>query len=251
MVTAARQNSSPFDQTIHSEKIRDPQRIAALLKLAKDSRVLISISIGGISGRFTSAIIKVDNAANYLWLDELQPGMGNQELLRQRQFKVQLRLNGIFMSFSATVDDVGSESGIAYYKLDFPKLVDYWQRRAAYRVRLFVPVNVDVETSDGQQFSGTIIDLSTLGLALAIPDHFPFKFAHGELIPTCRFQLLEDDVIDCQLTMRSYLYNKFNHKHRVGCQFVKISKPNQRRIARYVANTERQRRNCTVVNGGG
>jgi len=249
MVTPARQNSSPFDQTIHSEKIRNPQRIAALLKLVKDSRVLISISISGISGRFTSAIIQVDDAANYLWLDELQPGIGSQELLRRRQFKIQLRLNGIFMSFSATVDDVGSESGIAFYKLDFPTLVDYWQRRAAYRLRLFTPVNIDVETSDGQQFSGTIIDISTLGLALAIPDHFSFKFAHGELIPTCRFQLPEDDVIDCQLAMRSYLHNKVNRNHRIGCQFVEISKPDQRRIARFVANTERQRRNRTIATG--
>lgn len=246
MTLPLRNGKRTIEQEVRSEKIRNPRRLGALLKLASEHHVLISVSIAGVTGRYTSAIIKVSDTDQYLLLDELQPAIGNQELLRTRQLKVQLRLNGVFMSFSAPVTDVGSESGIAFYRLPFPKILDYWQRRAAFRARVMESVTVRIISDDQEQFSGTIFDISTQGIALTVPDTMEFSFETGNVFPSCRFELPGEEAIDCSLALRFISRSRITRTYRLGCQFVNLNRKDQRNIARFVATIERTRRSRMV-----
>ncbi|HKJ09227.1 MAG TPA: flagellar regulator YcgR PilZN domain-containing protein [Gammaproteobacteria bacterium] len=223
-----------------SERITDPGQILTLLRRASDARDLLTIVLADSPRPYNSAILKVDPEEGCLLLDELNPPDGHQRLVQTRQLRASCRIRGIELSFQATVTEVGGEAGIAFYRVALPPVLQYHQRRADYRVQvgrgLAIPVYLTIE-SEGT-LEGQLSDLSAGGLSMRLETRRSLE--RGQRIEQCAIPLPKGEQIRSALEIR-YARPEENPKWlRTGARFLNLTRAQQSRIQRFVAQLERE-----------
>lgn len=229
-----------IDYRSEGEHVTDPMQIAALLKKVKDSRTLIQVTLPGRATEYNSALLDIQPEQGYLLLDELTPAEGHQLLTAQCELTATIRLRGVDMRFTGTVQEIGGQAGIAYYRVEFPQRLYYRQRRAAYRVRLgmglLIPFNIARE--DGKPYQGRLDDISLGGLGAELKQQTPFD--PGDLLPGCAIQLPNGDKIDCEIEVRYISKDQQHKKFHLGARFVNLDRTHQHILQRFVAEAERE-----------
>lgn len=226
------------------ELITQPARIAQLLTHLQQARALLGVKIPGNADIYGSAVLKVVPEQAYLLLDELHPQAGHHRLLHSARAAIQARLNGAPIEFDADLLDAGRHAAIAFYRIAFPGLVCYTQRRRAHRVTLgpgqTVPLSIGAPGDS--LYRGVLHDLSVTGVGAQFVHHAPPPFKQGELLSRCVLQMSPSYRLNSQLEVRFQSYDKFQSLTRLGGRFVGLEPGQQQLVQRTVAALERKHR---------
>ena len=225
------------------DTLTDPLRIRKFLQGLHDQRSLLTIRIGSSDEKFTSAIIGLDANTNRLRLDELKPETGHQRLIDIGACRALGFLNGISVQFTAAIVESGQEEGTRYYVAAIPNTLNYLQRRDNVRVNVSAanPVNATVTADNGSTIQGELKDISLGGLGLRFQKELPESFqADGHVHICFPWPPNPRETFTCDAQIRLV-------KHRngplqpafIGCEFLSLSKPEQRRIERLVMTLQR------------
>ncbi|GLS03936.1 hypothetical protein GCM10007860_10820 [Chitiniphilus shinanonensis] len=118
------------------------------------------------------------------------------------------------------------------------------QRRQHFRLTLPLTPSVICEfsVSEDTRLNALIADLSAGGLGLS--SHVPLPVLVGQTLFDCRFQLPGFGVIETDLQVEDAQETEQRsgaHLIHYGCQFVGLSRPDQQKVQRYLAQLERRR----------
>ncbi|MEJ2687887.1 MAG: flagellar brake protein [Gammaproteobacteria bacterium] len=239
-MTDASTSQRPSQYQSQSERITDPGQIVTLLRRASEARDLLTIVLPDSPKPYNSAILKVDPEEGSLLLDELNPADGHRRLVEARQLRASCRIRGIELSFQATVSEVGGDAGIAFYRVALPPVLHYHQRRAHYRVQvgrgLAIPVYLTIE-SEGT-LEGQLSDLSAGGLSMRLETSLPLT--RGQRIEQCTIPLPKGEQFRAPLEIRFARPEENPKWLRAGARFLNLSRAQQSRIQRFVAQLERE-----------
>lgn len=232
------QRTSQYQSQI--ERLTDPAQIVTLLRRASEARDLLTVILPDSPRRYNSAILKVDPEQGVVLLDELNPPEGHERLVAARRLRASCHIRGIELSFQATVSEVGGDAGIAFYRIPLPQELHYHQRRANYRVQvgrgLAIPVYLTLGTDDALE--GQLSDLSAGGLSMRLETGRSLN--RGQRVEQCTIPLPKGDQIRSALEIR-YARAEENAKWlRAGARFLDLTRAQQSRIQRFVAQLERE-----------
>ena len=225
------------------ETLTDSSRIKKLLQDLHNQRGLLTISIEHCSEKFTSAIISINTNDNHFLLDELKPDTGHQQLTEAGKCRVHGFVNGVSIQFTTDILDSSFENGIRYYTATIPNSLKYLQRRQNVRASISAanPVGATIDPNEGAAVNGELKDISVGGLGLKFQKDLPESFHTGDHI-TVAFRWPPDpkDIFSCQAEIRLI-------KHKadplqpafIGCEFIDLTKVEQRRIERLVMTLQR------------
>jgi c-di-GMP-binding flagellar brake protein YcgR len=237
MGESSRISSAPDTQM---ELVEDPLRILRLLERLKSSHSLISVSHPGFSEPCSSSILEVDTTRELVLLDELLPFDGQKRLQTDKPLAITGRIQGVRTAFSGVLQEIGYAGGIAFNCLSLPRHIDYEQRRSDYRVRIGAgqSFEVSVEAPGGEHLKGRMYDLSVGGIGVILPAQA--TVSAGEIMPACRFRLIDDQLLDCPLSIRYARSRREARALRIGGYFLGLTPAQQGAILRAIRIIERE-----------
>lgn len=219
-------------------------QICDVLRRLQAQHCLLTVQVGDLAEFFTSVILEVVREGEYLVLDALTPSEGNARLRAVQQIKVRGILDGIEVRFASRVTQINTQNGLPYYKVLFPTLIDYPQRRQVHRVP--IPLNRGFPASllmaDERILSGELRDISPEGLGIRVrtgtidleADHHTLAICQLLLQPSTEFVA---DILLCHIDppVRGRV-------PRLGARFIGLSAKQIRRIEQLCAELARKQR---------
>lgn len=233
-------NEKAFQYESTGEKVRDQQRIHLLLRRVIDEHVLLTVTLPGTHGHFSSAIIDIAPEQDYLLLDELTPAGGHEQLVKKRQMHVQARLKGVNLQFEGHLSRLIKEDGAFAYRIAFPREVTYHQKRAHFRVKIGMADEalVRFQPGENQPIEGELIDISEGGIC-ALLEKPAIELRTGASFP-CSIHL-DDEAIQCEIEARTLREEGDRGQHqRAGFRFKNLTPQQRHHIARIVARMQRK-----------
>lgn len=225
-----------------TERITDPARIAQLLKRIKDSRALLSVTVPAVTDVFLSAILHVDPAGGYFELDELAPADGHLALVAAARLNAFAQCSGVDLSFTAVLQSVERDSNGNFYRVAFPSVLYYRQRREHYRVRVSrgqtVPLLISL--AEDHAIEGLLHDISAGGLGGEFQRYQGPALALGQVLPDCELRLHGHLPVRISLEVRFVSADEPLHRVRLGARFVDIGRHEQKLIEQFVASLDRE-----------
>ena len=234
------------------DKITNTAQIIGILKKIHKRRAMLSVRIAGATSdpakSYNSAILEIkhDGTHGHIIIDELTPKEGHELLLKAGKLKARLQLDGVKISFAATLVSSGNDAGIAFYTLDIPHDMDYLQQRAYHRVRpsLAKPLTANLThglIDNGETvFQGEIYNLSAGGISIKLKSDAGATTLKPTDILTCSFTLPPKEEIICKLEVRSIHATNQQNFIRIGVRFHHLPNAVQKLIQRYIATLERE-----------
>jgi len=221
----------------------NPAHVCVLLRRLLEQRCLLTVQIGNSSDCYTSAILEVVLEDGYLVLDELTPSEGHDRLSIEPRIQIKARLDGIEVRFASSVTRINTQDGLPYYKVPFPKLIEYPQRRQSYRVP--IPLHLGLPTNillcDERVLNGELRDLSPEGLGMRVRLGVPDPTDHGQLA-ICQIVVnktleLVTDIELCHIDPPAR-----GRVPRLGARFLRLRADQERRIEQFCAELAREQR---------
>jgi c-di-GMP-binding flagellar brake protein YcgR len=226
----------------HSEKIADATRIAGLLRRIMASHALLTVRVGNEGETYNSAILEVNSEQNYVILDELNPRSGHERVAPSSPLTVRAIHDGIETVFTAAVGQVGTDNGVAYYRIGLPNTMHYYQRRSYYRATVGIAKEIVVQLHrDGAKvIKGELHDISNGGIGIRLRKELPPDIAEGETVPRCLIRFDDEDFI-CAVELRFVRQSSSRFKV-LGARFLDLTPLQQAKVARVVADLDREAR---------
>ncbi len=218
--------------------------IYVILRRAFVDHCPLTVYINDRPEAYTSAILEIVPEQAYLVLDELTPTDGHNLLLTEPRISVRAIVEGIELHFATRVTQFGEQDGLPYYRVEFPKFVDYAQRRCQYRV--MVPLNqgfeVSFDLSDERQLLGELRDLSVGGLCARIRSGELQPKIDARQIASCRILLPSQQSIVMDVELLAMDATVRSRVPRLRTRFIDLSPTAARRVAQLCAEIERLHR---------
>jgi len=224
---------------VNGDQITNRLKSQHLLEKLKAEQALLQISIPGVPETFFSSLLAIKPEDDYLLLDELNSKHAHKLLLVHKKLNVHAKLDGIGIQFSTQLITHAKESGIFFYKVEYPETVLYFQKRQNYRINIGLGVNIPIKMKrdDGSPVYGHIINLSETGAGIILDS--PYSLQLAEILPYCEVRLTDESIINCQLEVRYASMNKKTSHQHIGGKFLGVSGPDQRDLARLVIDLQR------------
>lgn len=249
-----------FQYESAAERVTDAARIFMILKGLQVARSLLTVTIPGVGERFVSTLLKVDPDRGSIWLDELAPRGGHDELLKSGQARTNASLRSVGVFFKLTLKESGEQGGVAWYRFTLPQMVHYLQRRAYYRVPVgfsrIVPVRIEPVTpapngENGgaentsvspkayppQVIHGRLHDISLGGIGLLLPRDLPIK--NGSRFERCVIDIEDSDPLVCIVEIRYVMQDFLTNMQRAGARFLSLDARQKRLIEHFSRMLER------------
>lgn len=226
------------------EILTDSVRIIGLLKRLLELRTLLTVRIADEAKEYNTAVIKVSQDKDILYLDELKPESGHSRLTPTTSIKASAHLEGVYVGFKAEIESIGEQDNIPFYRIKIPTKLEYFQRRASVRVSLSAatPLPVKLKSEDGLELEGSLADLSLGGLRVRFKEEIPAQIASGHLF-TCSFPIPPENKehLSCEFVTRAVRYKKPPNQALpfIGGQFRGISRADERQIQKMVMLLQR------------
>ncbi len=219
-----------------------PGRIPTLLAELVSTRALLTIALSGTDDVYTSAALECVTEGGYLVIDELMPGFGNACATPGRRVSISGRLHGGLLAFESTIDAAGTGGGIAYYRIPFPRHVEYRQRREYFRAVIPVEQAVPVQMvrADGRGLSGELRDISRGGLSLRLDPGPTPPPRLGEVLPRCLIAVPVGAPIATRLEICYSESWNGRKRPRLGGRFVDVDRRAERELDAYVTMIDRE-----------
>jgi len=226
------------------EIIEDPAKIHVLLEHVQTSRALLSIKVPPAAAIYNSMIMEIDARHRWLAIDELHPEEGHKLFVAQRKLTVFGDYDGVDIRFDAPLLEVGVQSKLNFYKIQFPSKLKYFQKRSSYRVRLLraSAIPVVLMFGPGDYAKGDLYNISSGGMGIKFIRTIPKAPDPGQLIPECEIRFPDGEKFVCALEARHMINIKSNDQALLGVRFIKLNTAQQRTINRFIASLEREAR---------
>lgn len=222
-----------------SEKVTHFPQIVGLLRRIVDDRTLLSVSIPGVERQYSSMVLGLKPDDKILLLDELNSPEGHKQLSQARKLTAHCRCQGVQLSFRCEVEVLKRPEG-AVYKTVIPSSVTYLQRRAAYRVRipLAMDVPVTVPLEDGKILEGRLYDISTLGIGVLIQNQPAVR--KDQKFDNSLIRIRDGNQIKAEIGIRHVLEDEHGKPARFGARFVDLSPEQKQAVRQFVTQMERE-----------
>lgn len=225
-----------------AERITQADRILSLMQRIRDSRCVLLVHFDNDKNIFTSAVLDVDPAKKLVSFDELNPQAGHEKLLAVKSMHVTARLDGISARFRVSLKQAQLDKSPAVYLAPLPDKVIYEQRRASFRVRVPLSMEIPVAlTINGtEKFEGILMDISNNGIGAYIDKAAPLgEGDKDEREYFCRIDLPDGAFISGEMEMRFLKMDDKLDKWQIGGQFVNLSGPQNQAVNRFVMGLQR------------
>jgi c-di-GMP-binding flagellar brake protein YcgR len=112
-----------------TESLENRHEILNLLDRLIHHRAIITLRQPGSNLEYPSAIFRIDESNNRLYLDEIAADKIEYPLMVGEQLQVRGQWNGGTVIFHETVTELGEEDGYSFYLLPIPQQLQFRQRR--------------------------------------------------------------------------------------------------------------------------
>lgn len=220
------------------ERITDSNLVAGLLRRIKDQHALLTVTVPDAPGTFNSAILELDRERGHVVLAELHPKLGHERFVAGGHLKARARVRGVEIRFDAALEEVGSESDEAVYRVRWPDTVHYLQKRASFRIKISMtaPLTVALEGDGGEHFEGRAVDLSEQGVRVEMDSYLSLQ--PGRQMP-CLLNLPNGTHLACRLEIRHVHTQQSTGNIQFGAHLVDLPPAQRREVARLVAEIQR------------
>lgn len=223
-----------------AESVVDRTRLAGLLQRLADRRVPVSVSQPDSNDQYLSTILNVDPQAGVMTLDEPVRKASGVPLSIGDELGVFARLQGASVSFRCRVLDLGEMGGIAFYRVSFPEVLRYLQRRHAFRLSIhrLLQVPVTLESGNDGVFAGSLHDISVSGISIRLAPGLPLSRRQGPL--DCVIEFPGESPLQCTVEVRNLRHDPVGNFDLLGTQFVSPDPRLAQRIGRIIMLLERR-----------
>lgn len=225
--------------------ISDRQQIYSILASVQKSRSPITIKFENRERYYTSLILRTELEEGYMIIDEIAPEDGHQLAMQKLPFSIRGSHNGVSLFFRPNIiAGSGEQSGIAFYKVNFPKEMIYQQRRGAFRapVAQAMRIKATVRSFDRNQLlTGRLYDLSITGCRINFEGEVKPELVRGDSFEECHISTPEFTV-KVPVSLKHATYIKDWGETTCGFQFEGLDKIAQKQIDRFVYFLQREAR---------
>jgi c-di-GMP-binding flagellar brake protein YcgR len=225
------------------EAITSTTRIANLLQPLLQKRSILNVSLSGKNEKFSTALLQINSDNSFILLDELVPRHGNNVVTPSTDLFISAQISGIDLNFKSKIIEVGSNKGVALYKVAFPDTLNYHQRRKAFRA----PVGpahsyaITIKVPTGQHYEGELHDISVTGMCVRFPQKtiLPDKWPKQT---TCEIHLPTGKTLNAQFRVCHIAKDGSGKCIYLGGLFLQLDKSQQRTIEKFVIELQRKAR---------
>ena len=236
----------------HDYEVESRREIVALLRQISEKHQLIRMMVKGEADVCVTSILEVDPDTNTMGLDRSIDREQNDRILAAGELRCETSLDKIRILFKAGALRPCQFEGNSALRADIPPVLIRLQRREYYRmetpvsnpVRAIIPLPAGMVAETGMA-SGVfpLHDISCGGIAI-LDNKLLLGTTIGQNFPNSRIELPEIGPVTVTLQIRnSHDVSMLNHKsnHRLGLQFIDMSRGGMAGVQRYITKLERER----------
>lgn len=224
-------------------EISSATEIVFLLRQLIKNKELFSVSFGQGRDSMSTLLLEVSPEKGMLVFDGSSDPAVNQKVVAGGRLQFSGNLRGVKVQFAAMGCRSITYQGAAALVVKIPEHMLHHQNRAAFRVKAKTPSYCRLALPGGGKLKVPIDELSVGGVQLIL-GYDARTFPIGQKLPGCEIELGAGSVLLCQLEVRSnkQITSRFSGLRSVGmgCRFVGLSKGDEARVSRFVAQQERQ-----------
>jgi c-di-GMP-binding flagellar brake protein YcgR len=224
-----------------TESLENRHEILNLLDRLIHHRAIITLRQPASNLEYPSAIFRIDESNNHLYLDEIAADKIEYPLTSGEEVQVRGQWNGGTVKFCETITELGEEDGYSFYLLPIPQQLQYRQRRKSYRVIVeqFVSISVVLHNEDGMVCAGRLHDISPSGASIWLPD-CALEYRPLDVIENCTLVFPGNERLACDIEVRAIRFDKQQKRNMLGGRLLIRDQQSQQRIARLVRGVERR-----------
>lgn len=242
-------STDPELQGWHNYEIASPREIVSLLRQVGEKNALVRMLVQGEHDVCVTSILDIDARAGTMLIDCSVNRDQNVRILAQQRLRIETTLDNIRIVFVVTGITSALYENRPALRCSIPATLVRLQRREYYRmampvtspVRVAIPVPAEAAARAAIE-SFTLADISVGGLAVL--DHKRvLGTTIGHKMIGCNLTL-PDGLVSMTLTVRNTVeLALLNGKtsHRLGCEFIDLSRASLAHIQRYITKLERDR----------
>jgi len=226
------------------EEVTSTTRIAAILRPLQQQHSIVSIAIPSAKSLYNSTLLEVNPEQGYLLLDELHPREGHARLSTSSKIGLSAHREGIEIKMILEISEIGSDNGVAFYKVLYPKIIRYRQRRRTFRVPVSAAQSIPVELADeqGNAFYGELQDISAEGMCVRFPPKTAIPEEEKAQALICTITLPDKKRVQGRFILRRITLHEASRNVQVGGSFEQLDKAQARLIERFVLEIQRESR---------
>jgi c-di-GMP-binding flagellar brake protein YcgR len=232
----------------HDYEVESRREIVALLRQIAEKKQLIRMLVKGEADVCVTSLLHIDPDTNTLLLDPSIDNDQNARIAAATKVTCETSLDKIRILFSLSGLGEATFGGSPALRADIPATLIRLQRREFYRmptpvtnpVRVTIPLPLEL---GGQPTVFPLADISCGGIAI-LDNQQQLGNTIGATYPNCRLELPEIGPVVCSLQIRNTIdMTLLNNKtsHRLGCQFIDLSRGSTAAVQRYITKLERER----------
>lgn len=212
-----------------------------ILERIHKNHTLIHLRIQGRPTIWNTTIIAVDLNRQRWLFDELSTLEGHQLLMKERNFAIETRLDGVLVKFKSEVHQSGIDArGLTYYQALPPNVIQIYQRRDNFRVPLPATQRATIKfvLPETGPMRAIVRDISLGGIGFNFSNWVP-SIERGLEISNCTITLPDGKILSCDLRICFVRRGVFGTI--VGASFINLARDTQKQISRWVMSLDRER----------
>lgn len=193
------------------------------------------VGFGGFSesNEITAKVVDLNEEKKVVGISSLRNKAGKNVEPNNNLFHVVTSVNGLTYRFSSKLRHANFCNG--FYEFDFPKVFEYLQRRAYYRVPLKSgDADVSLDVGSVTPVMAELQDISVAGMRVKTRALDQMSLGIGDAISRCRLNIYGFDNIRFSATVR-YKERLQNDEYVMGFSIKDIDNTHQNIIERFVA----------------
>jgi len=224
-----------------TESIKNRHEILNLLDRLIHHRAIITLRQPGTNLEYPSAIFRLDEGNNRLYLDEVAEDKIEYPLAEGDEVVVRGQWNGGTVTFRTTISGLGKEGDYTFYLVPLPEKIQYRQRRKSFRVVVeqLVSISIILHAEGGITCAGRLHDLSPGGASIWLPD-CALEYNPLDVIENCTLVFPGNERIPCGIEVRAIRFDKDQRRNMLCGRLLIRELKIQQQVARLVRGVERR-----------
>ncbi|MCK9636278.1 flagellar brake protein [Methylobacter sp. Wu8] len=231
---------------ISSFAIQNTKQIISHLSLMVKNKCLLSARFGTNNESYITALLGIDEKNNTLILDYGPKEDLNQRILNAGKISFDADYTGIKVSFVGTGLKKITHKGEPAFSMPIPKSLFWMQRREYFRVKspLSKSSYCQLLMEGNKPVNLKLYDISLTGFAmLNVSKEVSELMIPGEIITQGKLVLADagEGLVSFEVCAK-YIINpdKLQKIQKIGCRFVKLTRPVEEVIQRYMQQIQRE-----------
>jgi c-di-GMP-binding flagellar brake protein YcgR len=223
------------------ERVTSRKRLFAYLKQLLDSREHLLIAFPGNKGAHTSMLLELNPDKNYILMDQLNTLQGHRLMQQHRRCVAHAKFQGIEMTFPCELENFVEEDGDTLYRLHFPEIMDYYQRRQHYRANLHYDDRIPVSLMfpGDKQCCGMIEDISAGGARIHVEEQHWISCQRGDRIEQLSFTAEGLQQVECEAQI-CVVFDHASNGRYIGVKFIGLQPRESRMLENFVFKLQRE-----------